>query len=49
MQSSLVVRIQRLSIMLGVLLASGGARAADYTWARTAAATEAVYASVLAM
>ena len=36
MQSSLVVRIQRLSIMLGVLLASGGSKAADYTWAGNA-------------
>jgi hypothetical protein len=36
MQSSLVVPIQRLLIMLGVLLASGDAKAADYTWAGNA-------------
>ena len=36
MQSSLVVPIQRLLIMLGVLLASGGSKAADYTWAGNA-------------
>ena len=40
MQSSLVVPIQRLLIMLGVLLASGGVRAADYTWAGNASHTQ---------
>ena len=36
MQSCLADRIQHLSIVLGVLLASGGARAADYTWSGNA-------------
>ena len=36
MQSCLAGRIQRLSIVLGVLLASGDAKAADYTWAGNA-------------
>ena len=31
------------------MIARGRRQAADYTWARAAAATEAVYASVLAM
>ena len=36
MQSCLADRIQHLSIVLGVLLASGGSKAADYTWAGNA-------------